>query len=83
MSSVDAGTTPRDMARPGQKATDSLWVIVVVSFAIVLVGAAAAVVSFVFIHPDVAKPELILSLFTSAVGFLAGLFVPSPVEKKP
>jgi hypothetical protein len=29
----------------------------------------------------IVKPELIFALFTSAIGFITGLFVPSPVSK--
>ncbi len=69
----------RELPAPSPTTTEKLWIIVVVAFAAVLVGAAGALVAFVFLHSE-AKPDIILSLFTSAVGFLAGLFVPSPVE---
>jgi fatty acid desaturase len=71
---------------PGQETSDKLWTIVVWAFAIVLVGAFLALAIGVFapIQGDKGvKPELILTTFTSVVGFLAGLFTPSPVAKKP
>jgi hypothetical protein len=37
----------------------------------------------VFIKADGrVTPELILTMFTSVVGFLAGLFVPSPIANR-
>jgi hypothetical protein len=70
---------------PGTETSDKLWTIVVSAFAIVLVGAflALAVGVFAPIQKEGVKPELILTTFTSVVGFLAGLFTPSPVAKKP
>jgi hypothetical protein len=65
--------------------TKGLWLIVVLAFAVVLVGSFGAIAAGMFIplpeHASV-KPELALSMFTSVVGFLAGLFIPSPANKK-
>src|SRR5688572_15000360 len=68
---------------PGEQTRDRLWGVVVWSFSIVLVVSflALAVAMFVKVDEPMAKPELILSMFTSVVGFLSGLFVPSPVAK--
>lgn len=70
---------------PRQETSDKLWTIVVSAFAVVLVGAflALAIGVFVPVQEKGVKPELILTTFTSVVGFLAGLFTPSPVAKKP
>ena len=67
---------------------DYLWKVIIWSFAIVLVG------SFVTIALDVILPywvvqevdkgasaQLMLTVFTSVVGFLAGLFTPSPAAR--
>ena len=62
-----------ELPEPRDRVRDAIWLIVVVSFAVVLVGA------FVTIAADGSKPDIVLTMFTSAVGFLAGLFVPSPV----
>lgn len=72
------GTMP--IGQPGDKARDRLWLLVVGAFVIVLVGSFGTLAYAVFNPPDSdkVKPELILSLFTSVVGFLAGLFVPAP-----
>lgn len=67
------GTPPNTMRK-------WLWLIVVVAFSIVLVGSFAKLAIAVF-RPDVeaASTQIILTVFTSVVGFLAGLFAPSPV----
>ena len=69
----DQKNESREMDPPRDRVRDAIWLIVVLSFAIVLVGA------FITIAADGNKPDVILTMFTSAVGFLAGLFVPSPV----
>ena len=65
-----------------------IWTIVVVAFAVVLVGTFVTIAIAMFTTQTantsyLAKPELVLSMFTSVVGFLAGLFVPSPIANKP
>lgn len=65
--------------------TKGLWLIVVCAFAIVLVGSFLALALGMFFPPPTGaavKPELALSMFTSVVGFLAGLFIPSPANKR-
>jgi VIT1/CCC1 family predicted Fe2+/Mn2+ transporter len=71
------------IGRPSQSIRDNLWVIVVASFALVLVGSFLTLAVGAFI-PAAGKvtPELILTMFTSVSGFLAGLFVPSPVANR-
>lgn len=69
---------------PDTATASRLWKIVVGAFAIVLLASFAVLAFGMFRAPpnDAAtKPELVLSMFTSAVGFLAGLFVPSPTSK--
>jgi hypothetical protein len=69
--------------RPSRQAGDMLWLVVVTAFAVILIGAFLTLAAGVFITPaqNGVKPELILTTFTSAVGFLAGLFVPSPAMR--
>ena len=76
------GMTPV-LGAPTQRARDRLWLIVVSAFALVLVGGFVTLALGVFLTPaqDGVKPELILTTFTSVVGFLAGLFVPSPTNR--
>lgn len=68
---------------PGTETSNTLWTIVICAFSVVLVGSFIALAIGVF-HPvqeKGVKPELILTTFTSVVGFLAGLFTPSPVAR--
>jgi len=72
----------RGIGSPGDSTRDKLWLIVILGFAIVLVGSFLTIAVGMFISPSSGdmktKPELVLTIFTSVVGFLAGLFVPSP-----
>jgi hypothetical protein len=75
------------MAPPSDKIRDVLWVIVISAFGIVLIGSFVTLAIAVFRTQDptktnLVKPELVLSMFTGVVGFLAGIFVPSPVANK-
>jgi hypothetical protein len=71
----------RGLPVPAPHTRNWLWVIVVCAFSIVLVGTFLTIAIGMFKAPEegaLAKPELVLTMFTSVVGFLAGLFVPSP-----
>ncbi|MGO8880170.1 MAG: hypothetical protein ACLPVO_00425 [Desulfomonilaceae bacterium] len=77
--------TDKAIAQPSVVTLDRIWLIVVYAFAIVLVGSALAlVVSVLFLPPqgEKASPQLLLTVFTAAAGFLGGLFVPSPASNK-
>jgi hypothetical protein len=68
---------------PGQKSSDTLWFIVVFSFAIVLVGAFLCLaIGVLVLKKSAADAELqiLLTVFTSAVAFLAGLLTPGPAH---
>lgn len=70
---------------PGEKTKDYLWTIVIIAFSIVLVGTFITLAIGAFQAPEqgaITKPELVLTMFTSVVGFLAGLFVPSPAANR-
>jgi hypothetical protein len=70
---------------PGEKTRDRLWLVVVSAFAFVLAGSFISIATGMFVSPNqgvVVKPELVLTMFTSVVGFLAGLFVPSPTSNR-
>jgi hypothetical protein len=76
------------MAPPDDQTRNWLWLVVISAFAVVLVGSFVTLAIAVFRTQNsntvnLVKPELVLSMFTSVVGFLAGLFVPSPVANKP
>lgn len=77
--SVQAEVFGAVIGGPGPHTRDTLWTIVVAGFSAVLVGSFLALAFGVFIKAEgKVQPELILAMFTSVVGFLAGLFVPSP-----
>ncbi len=74
---------PVSIGGPSEHTRDVLWKIVVVSFAFILAGAFLTLALGVFFEAKgKVNPELILTMFTSVIGFLAGLFVPSPVGNR-
>lgn len=71
---------------PGPDTASRLWLIVVVSFAVVLVFCAGVLGLGVTAKLETGatyavKGDTILTVFTTVVGFLAGLLAPSPVSK--
>jgi hypothetical protein len=68
---------------PPEPATrNRVWLVVVATFSIVILVTTCGLLYGVFVDKPAAPlvpPELVLSVFTAAVGFLAGLFAPSPV----
>ena len=74
------------MPDPDPKTTNAIWIIVVCSFAAVMLYSAFVLGSGVSTALAketvyVTKGETILTLFTTVVAFLAGLLAPSPVKK--
>jgi hypothetical protein len=68
---------------PGQKASDNLWFIVVLGLVIVLVGAFLSLaIGVLVLSKSAANAELqiLLTVFASAVAFLAGLLTPGPAH---
>ena len=77
---------PRVLAEPDPITNKILWIIIVSSFAAVMLGSAYVLGNGVNIPLTkdvnyVSKGENILTIFTTAVAFLAGLLSPSPVHK--
>lgn len=71
-----------NLSQPTQQVNDKIWLIVIISFSFVMV-VAAIVLSYSVIKnlgPNVDR-GIILAIFTSMVGFLSGLFSPSPVNR--
>lgn len=71
----------RGLDQPSQGTRNWLWAVVVGAFAFVLVASVMAIIVGVFVGArsnPVVKSDLLLSIFTATVGFLAGLFVPPP-----
>ena len=63
---------------PSPKANDSIWLIVIGSFAVVLVGI-VAVMSIGWFLERPFEPSF-LTIFTTVTAFLIGLFAQSPVK---
>jgi hypothetical protein len=78
----------RGLGDPDRATRNLIWKIVVWTFAAVL-GLSFIATAIAMFTPqtantsNLARPELVLSMFTSVVGFLAGIFVPSPVANSP
>jgi hypothetical protein len=83
VASLDEADRQAVFGPPSGGIRDWLWVVVIGGFTLVLVGSFVTLAVGVFAesHPGGVKPELILSMFTNVVGFLAGLFVPSPAAR--
>ncbi len=75
ITSNDSGPVPLD-----QRTADFIWRVIVVAFVVVLllvVGAA----TYVALQGKTPS-DFLITIFTSAVAFLAGLLSPSPVQPK-
>lgn len=63
--------------QPSRKVSDAIWLLVVGAFAVVLL-AAFIVLAIVVVGGK--EAPVLLTVFTTAAGFLAGLLAPSPVK---
>lgn len=77
---------PRALPAPDSRTNNAIWPIVVISFALVMVGSAFVLGSGVRLKLEAntlyaTKSDTILTVFTTVVAFLAGLLSPSPVKK--
>jgi hypothetical protein len=69
------------LRRPDKKTSDVLWLIIIFSFAIVLVGTFLSLSFGVLVLGKTganAELQILLTMFTAAVAFLAGLLTPGP-----
>lgn len=78
---------PRILDQPDPPIRNIIWLVVVIGFVLVMVGAAWVLGSGVGteLKKDVVyatKSETILTVFSTVVAFLAGLLSPSPMGKK-
>jgi hypothetical protein len=72
------------VGRPSRRVADRIWLIAVCAFAAVLVGSFLTLAISVFVQvQDATSAQAMLTVFTAVLGFLAGLFTPSPVGDKP
>lgn len=61
-----------ELLEPDQKVTNYIWKTIVVTFAVVLCGATAALVAAVFTTVEAENMQMLLTIFTTAAGILAG-----------
>ena len=82
----DQKTIAREgLGSPSGATRNAIWLIIVISFAIVLLGSAALLGAAVFWETKAnatyfAKIETIVTVFTSVLAFLSGLLAPSPIK---
>jgi hypothetical protein len=79
----DLGPLDRRTAGPSRAVRDRIWTIVISAFAVVLVGSFLTLALPVIRGAgqgavDQTTSQIVLTVFTSVVGFLGGLFAPSP-----
>ena len=70
------GISPAD-----QVTSNRVWMTIVTSFAIVLVAAVLGIIVIAFGFLTNTDIQTLLTVFTTAAGFLAGLLSPSPLAK--
>ncbi len=69
------------LAAPNQVITDKIWLIVIIAFAAVLVGSFLTLALSTFLVPkNEVNLQILLTIFTTVTGFLAGLFSTSPLQ---
>lgn len=74
------------LTEPDRFTNNSIWLIVVIAFALVMLGSAYVLGTGVNVKLEdgatyVTKGETMLTVFTTVVAFLAGLLSPSPVKR--
>lgn len=77
---------PAPIPPPDPPTKNAIWVIVVCAFALVMVGAAWVLGHGLTVELKqdatyATRGDMILTVFTTAVGFLAGLLSPSPLGR--
>jgi hypothetical protein len=70
--SPEAREALRQMLLPGQKAIDRIWQTVVGAFAFVLCASTLALIGAVFMNTDQGLAQILLTVFTTVAGILAG-----------
>ena len=74
------------LPQPDAPTSNAIWIIIICTFALVMLWAAYVLGSGVTAKLEadatyVTKGDTILTVFTTVVGFLAGLLSPSPLKK--
>jgi hypothetical protein len=65
---------------PGQKVRDRIWQWVVGAFLLILLAVVATLIAAFLIRNSLSGAEVLTAIFTAALGFVAGLFAPSPAQ---
>lgn len=67
---------------PDQKTSDKVWLIIITTFAAVVLLAVLFLGFGMYLSPvpNGTKPDTILTVFSTVTAFLAGLFTPSPTS---
>jgi hypothetical protein len=72
------------LGAPDRVSTNMIWLIIITAFTIILVVSTCSLVyGVVFLQRTADNVQVVLTIFTSVVGFLAGLLSPSPMQKSP
>lgn len=61
--------------------TNWIWMIIAITFAVILMGASVSLALAVFAYGKLSA-DLLLTIFTTASAFLIGLLAPSPAQAK-
>ncbi len=70
----------REISLPDAQVTNVIWVILVAAVALVLVGSAFSM-AWVYIQTGKLDAGAMLTVFTTVMGFVAGLLIKSPVSR--
>jgi hypothetical protein len=69
------------LGAPDQRYIDNIWLIVVGAIALILILTTLGLIyAVVFAGKNAGDVQVVVTLFTAAIGFLGGLFVPSPSQ---
>ncbi len=83
LSLADLTALSETFGPPSRSTRDILWLVVVVSFAIVMVGSFATMaISAFYPSTNATGIQIVLTTFSSVVSFLAGLFTPNPMDSR-
>jgi len=66
---------------PRQEVSDRIWQWVVAAFLAIMLAVVATLIAAFLLRNSLAGIEALTAIFTAALGFIAGLFAPSPATK--
>src|SRR5947209_19783071 len=65
-------------AKPTRHVSDLIWIMIVMGFVIVLIGSFLVLAATLVVFKGSVHADAMVGIFTTVVGFLAGLVTPSP-----